>query len=274
MQRILKLEFIKTIGYPAFRAIVVLHAILFLLVVLVGSQIDLGVNGIRVDRLFAFPHVWSTLAWVGSWFNLLLGILVITLVGNEHQFRTFRKQIIDGVSRPQLLVAKMAVIGTLSVYATLLVVISGLAFGILFTENLAGVSILSNVHLVLVLFVQAFAYMMMGMLAALLFKNNALSIMLFLLFYFIIEPILRVFFPSSIDQFFPVKIIANLTPMPDFVGITAGDLIQINGATPTNLYSMGILQEPLSVGYATLVCMGYILVFYIVCRLIVLRRNF
>lgn len=273
MKRIIKLEFIKTLGYPAFRTIVILHAILFFLTLIIGSQIQLSIQGIRIDKLFAFPNVWSTFSWIGSWFNLLLGLIAIMLVGNEHQFRTFRKQIIDGVSRTELLFAKMSVILVLSIYAMLLVIISGLIFGLIYSDQITIGTIFENFHLVLVLFVQSFAYMMLGMLFALLFRSNALSIVTFILFFFPGEPILRAFFPSSIDRFFPIKIISNLTPMPDFVGITTGDLLQVNGA-PAAMPSMGLFQESLSVGMATLVCIVYIGIFYFVNRMIIEKRNF
>ena len=273
MKNIIKLEFIKTLGYPAFRAIIILHAVLFLLVVTIGSQIELSFQGVRVDKLFSFPHVWATFSWIGSWFNLLLGILAIILVGNEHQYRMFRKQIIDGVSRKQLLVGKISIILASSLYAMILVFASSLLFGIIYTDNLSLSLIFSNIHLVLVLFIQAFAYMMLGMLFAFIFKNNALSIVSFILFFFPGEPIIRAFFPSSIDMFFPIKIISNLTPMPDFVGITAGDLIQINGVSPS-MQSMGLLPDSLSVGIATLVCIIYIGIFYFASRMIIERRNF
>ncbi|MHC1702491.1 MAG: ABC transporter permease [Tenuifilaceae bacterium] len=274
MKNIIKLEFLKTLSYPAFRTIIILHAVLFLMVVTISAQIELSVQGIRIDKLFAFPNVWSTFAWIGSWFNLLLGIITIMLVGNEHQFRTFRKQIIDGVKRNHLLLAKMSIVLTLSLYAMVLVFITGLIFGLIYTDQITIAGIFEKFYLVLVLFIQSFAYMMLGMLFAFIFKNNALSIVTFILFFFPVEPILRAFFPSSIDNFFPIKIISNLTPMPDFVGITTSDLIQINGASPASMNNMPFFQESLSIGTATLACIVYIGIFYFLSRLIVEKRSF
>ena len=274
MNNLIKLEFIKTWGYPGFRTIIMLHAILFLLVVSIGGQIQLNVQGIRIDKLFAFPYVWSTFSWIGSWFNLLLGILAIILVGNEHQFRTFRKQLVDGLSRNQILHAKMLVVAVLALYALLIVVLSGLVFGIIYSDSITFSSIFEKTPFVLVLFIQSFAYMMLGMLFAFIFKSNALSIVTFILFFFPVEPILRVFFPTAIDQFFPIKIISNLTPMPDFVGITTSELIQINGSSPASFQNMGILSESLSVGTSTFVCVGYIVIFYILINQIIKRQNF
>lgn len=273
MKNILKLEFIKTLGYPGFRTIVILHAVLFLLVVLIGSQINLQFQGIKLDILVSFPYVWGTLSWIGSWFNILLGILAIILVGNEFQFRTFRKQIIDGVSRNHLLNAKMVVMATLSIYALVLVLIASFLLGFIYSDTITLASIFEKFPFVLVLFIQSFAYMMLGMLFALILKNNALSIVVFILFFFPGEPILRAFFPDTIDRFFPIKIISNLTPMPDFLGITSKQMIQINGQSPS-FQNLGLMPETLSVWVASLVCFAYIVLFYFISRYIIERKNF
>jgi hypothetical protein len=62
--------------------------------------------------------------------------------------------------------------------------------------------------------------------------------------------------------------------MPDFVGITTSDLIQINGSSPASFQNMGVTTESLSVGMSTLICIGYIIIFYIAAKQIVKRYNF
>jgi len=116
--------------------------------------------------------------------------------------------------------------------------------------------------------------MMLGMLIGFIFRTNALSIIMFILFFFPGEPILRAFFPDQIDRFFPIKIISNLTPMPDFLGIATSDMIQVNGSSPLSLQKMGLLQDSLSMGSSILVCLTYIILFYLATKLIVEKRNF
>lgn len=273
MKKILKLEFIKTFGYPGFRTIVILHATLFLLVVAIGSMINLQFQGVNLNILVSFPYVWATLSWIASWFNLLLGILAIILVGNEFQFRTFRKQIIDGVSRNQLLNAKMVVMSVISLYALVLVLLSSFLLGFFFSDSITLAGVFEKFPLVLVLFVQSLAYMMLGMLFALLLRNNAISIVSFVLFFFPGEPILRAFFPDSIDTFFPIKIISNLTPMPDFLGIASKQMIQINGKSPS-FQDMGLMPDTISVWAATLVCIAYIILFYFISKYIIKSKSF
>ncbi|HPF92952.1 MAG TPA: hypothetical protein PLV65_03400, partial [Tenuifilaceae bacterium] len=120
VKKLLAIEGRKTLFYPTFRTIIGLHALLFLIVALVASNINLNIEGIRIDKVFQFPHLWNTLAWIASWFNLLLGILAIMLTCNEFQFRTFRKQLIDGLTRNELIIAKLFVITSLAAYAMIL----------------------------------------------------------------------------------------------------------------------------------------------------------
>lgn len=272
--KLFHIEAIKTFGLASFKAIIAIHTILFLLIAILASNININIQGITVAKLIHFPHVWATFAWIGSWFNLLLGIAVIVLITNELQFRTFRKQIIDGLTRNEILIGKLIVIVLVALYTMLLVFLSGLFFGVVKSPSYAIADLIYGLPILPVLFTQALAYMLMAMLFSLVFRSTALSIVSFILFFFPVEPIIRAFLPDSIDRFFPVKIISNLTPMPDFFSITFGDLIDIQGEAAPNIYSMGIEQKPLPLLITVTIAIAYSLVFIFISKLIVDKKNF
>ncbi len=270
IKTLLKLEWEKTFWNGSFRAIIATYTLLFLMVVLIGSQVGLNINGVRVDKLFVFPHVWQTLSWIASWFNLLLGILMIVLVTSEFQFRTFRKQLIDGISRPQLLIAKGGVAVILALFVVAITLTTAITTGLLM-GNAEQVSAFSGIEVLLVLFIQALAYLVLGILISFSVKNTALSILSFILLFFPIEPIIRAFFSSETGAFFPMKSISDLTPMPDFFGIAAGDLIQINQQfTPEGV----AINEPTISWISTITVVVYIALFSFALRAIVAKRNF
>ena len=270
IKMLLRLEWEKTFWNGSFRAIMAIHVLLFLMVVLVGSQIGLNINGVRIDKLFVFPHVWQTLSWIASWFNLLLGILMIVLVTSEFQFRTIRKQLIDGISRPQLLVAKGGVAVILALFVVIITLFTAITTGLLM-GNTEHTSPFSGIEILIVLFIQALAYLILGILISFSVKNTALSILSFILLFFPIEPIFRAFFSSKITAFFPMKSISDLTPMPDFFGIAAGDLIQINQQfTPEGV----AINEPTISWISTITVVVYIALFSFALRTIVAKRNF
>ncbi|MDD2279457.1 MAG: ABC transporter permease [Bacteroidales bacterium] len=273
LKKLLTIEGHKTLFYPTFRTILIIHAILFLLVTAVASNISLTTQGIRIDKVFQFPHVWNTLAWIASWFNLLLGILAILLVSNEFQFKTFRKHIIDGLSRNEILLSKLFVFTLLAAYTMILVFISGILFGIAKSPTFSINDFIQGLPYLPVLFIQSLGYMLLGMLMAFLFKNSAFSIIAFLLYFFPVEPIIRAFMSDGVAAFMPAKTIANLTPMPDFVGISLSDIIQISNGS-SSLEAMGIGSESLPLLVTTLIAIGYCLLFGLVTKLIVDHKNF
>ncbi len=274
MKRLLQIEKIKALSYPAFRTLMIIHFVLFLLVILVASRIEISFPGFTMSKLYEFPYVWDFFPWIASWFNIFLGIVMILLVGNEFSYRTYRQNYMNGLSRRELVNGKLLLILVVAVYTLLLVTISGLIAGLINTgEDVSG-KLLQNMDILGVYFVQALAYLSLGMLFAVIFRNNALSIILFILYFFPIEPILRAFFPVQVRAFFPIKIISNLTPTPEFLTLTSeSTYMNANGTSQLDFSQIGLLPEKLSMGTTVLVAVAYLCVFVLASHLIMQRRN-
>ena len=275
MRRLFEIEWIKSWNYASFKVILILHFFLFIFVISLSSQVDFSVPGFRLQNLFQFPNVWENFAYVASWFNLFLGILVIILTGNEYSFRTFRQQIIDGLTRDELLWGKGIIIIIIGLYATLMVFMTSVIFGIIFTNNFNISSLFDNSYILLIYFIQAVGYMVIAMLINVLIKNNALSIVLFLGYFALIEPIIRWFFPRDARLFFPIKVISNLTPVPEF--ITQGSEGTKKGFFDTgnmDLREMGIVTKDLPLWSNLLLALGYIGILFFLIRIILKKNNF
>ena len=273
MKSIILNEFTKIWSYMAFRVIILLHFILFFLVVLVTSRLDITIPGFSTDYLYQFPNIWEFFPWVASWFNLLLAILIIVMTGNEYTFRTFRQHVIDGLSRSDLLTGKGFLIIAIAIYSMLMVLLFSLLFGFIFTKDLTAALFVKKTYILLVYFVQAVAYMSTGFLLAILFRNTALAIVLFILLRLIIEPVFRLFFPPAARLYFPMKVISNLTPMPEFLSISSGNQADPGNVDALNLREMGILAEDLPVYLNLLLSIGYTALFIGLAWLLLRRRN-
>lgn len=273
MKSIILNEYTKIWSYTAFRVIILLHFILFFLVVLVTSRLDITIPGFSTDYLYQFPNIWEFFPWVASWFNLLLAILIIVMTGNEYTFRTFRQHVIDGLSRSDLLTGKVFLIITIAVYSMLMVLLFSLLFGFIFTRDMTAGLFVKKTYILLVYFVQAVAYMSTGFLLAILFRNTALAIVLFILYRLIIEPVFRLFFPPEARLYFPMKVISNLTPMPEFLSISSGNKADPGNVDTLNLREIGILAEDLPVYLNLLLALGYTALFIGLAWLLLRRRN-
>jgi ABC-2 type transport system permease protein len=273
MKSIILNEYTKVWSYKAFRVIILLHFILFFLVVLVTSRLDITIPGFSTDYLYQFPNIWEFFPWVASWFNLLLAILIIVVTGNEYTFRTFRQHIIDGLSRFDLLTGKGLLIIAIAVYSMLMVLIFSLLFGFIFTKDLTAAAFVSKTYILLVYFVQAVAYMSTGFLLVVLFRNTALAIVLFILYRLIIEPVIRLFFPQEVRLYFPMKVISNLTPLPEFLSIASGNDQNPGNVDSLNLREIGLMAEDLPVYLNLLLAIAYTSLFIFLAWLLLRKRN-
>ena len=266
-------EITKTWSYRGFRVIMILHFVLFFLVVLVTSGMDITVPGFSTDYLYQFPNIWEYFPWVASWFNLLLAILIIVMTGNEYSFRTFRQHVIDGFSRSQLLSGKVFLILMIGVYSLVMVLFFSLVFGFIFSNDYSGGVLFRKSYILLVYFVQAVAYMSAGFFLAILFRSTALGIIIFILYRLIIEPVIRLFFPQQVRLYFPMKSISNLTPLPEFLSISSGKEAGDPAADSLSFREMGLMAEDLPVLANMGLALGYTAIFIFLAWLMLQKRN-
>jgi len=213
--KLFQIEYIKTSLFKPFRIIITLHFLLYVIAILFGSNINISIPGFSFRKLYMFPDVWQYFTWIASWFNILLVIIIIMLIGNEYNFKTFKQQIINSFDNYEIIAEKTISICFLSIYAFCLVLCTALISGFIFTSELSFSIVFQNSGIILSYLLQTLAFMIFGMLIVILFKNTALSIVLFILYRFLIEPIFRSFFSKDFRIFFPSRLFSNLTPLPD-----------------------------------------------------------
>lgn len=272
MKDLLKIELTKTVFYPTFWAILLLHTIFFFAIIILGSKLNINIHGVQIFRLFSANYIWGTIAWIASWFNLLLAILIIVLIGNELQYNTLRRQVLDGLTRNKILLAKVSLIFALSLYVVFIVILTGIAVGVTSGEPWQG-NFLHGFKYVLILGIQSFAYMALAMLFVMVFRNIALTIVTFLLYFIMIEPIIRFFFPPEIDSLFPMSIISNLTPMPDFMGMLTEEFTKANAIQYSSNIELKSIPESTSFGISIPVCLFYIGLFIASSFFILKKRD-
>ncbi len=244
-ERLLYIEKIKFLNNTGFRVLIILHIVFFFLVLFISSRVEINIPGIDPRKLFQFPYVWNYVTWLASWFNLLFGIVIIVLTGNEFSFRTFRQQVINGTSRTGLFAGKLSVIGIIALYGLILTLISGLVTGFFFSDNIVTKDLFSNIYILSVYFLQTVAYMSVAFLFIILLKNTALAVVLFILYRILIEPVARAVFPLHVRYFFPMKSISGLTPAPKYFMIAGDDASMLShGQNPMQLPGLPEQTEP------------------------------
>lgn len=168
-----------------------------------------------VDTPFVFPRVWHAASWMGGLFFILIGMLYILLVTNEVQYRTHRQNIIDGWSRLDFLKAKFSMLLFLAIVATVLVFLTGLGTGLIYSASFGN--IFSGVYYIGYFALMALLYLMLAFLVSILVKRTGLSIIIYFAIVCIVDNVLWLIFTlkgSQLGYFLPLEAADSLVPNP------------------------------------------------------------
>lgn len=254
--KLLRIELHKLVPYRTVWVILAIYVGLMLLVLYSSSNVTINGRALG-SQMYRLPEFWQTLTYAASFFNLLFGILMIVVITDEYTFRTFRQQVIDGLSRAELVLAKFYVILGLGAVSALFLLLLGLFFGLQHTPQLSAATVFGKMDALAYYFVQAVGYMALALLFAILIKRSGLAIIAFIAYAQVIEPLIHFRLPDSTDKYMPVKVLKSLTPMPG-----QGLLDQLT--TPTEL---------LGQQHAAFFALGYIALFLILAYAILSMRD-
>jgi ABC-type transport system involved in multi-copper enzyme maturation permease subunit len=256
---LLKIEFKKIIPYTTFWVIFIIIFALTPIVFYGAGQFKIDGLPIDMRSIYTFPSVWHNLTYLASWFNLLIGMFLVILVCNEFSFKTFRQHVIDGQNRGDFIISKILLMTSIAIISTFYLFVVGSLFGLI-SGNSADGMYFSEIKYLAVYFIQALGYMTVGMMIAILIRSSALSIIIFI-FSIILESIIQAFIPDSVDQYFPMEIIANLTPNP---------LTEM--MMPPQMPGM-VVPEVLSLNTTLMVAIAYIFAFWGISYFILSKKD-
>lgn len=271
MRRLLHIEWIKLFNYNPFRITLALYFVTFALGILIYPALDKQIPVISLSDLFRFPDVWLFLAWITEPYNAVLALIIIMITTKEFNDHTFKTQVVFGLSRTDLLLQKLLSIALLSLFATLLVGLTSLALGLIYSYKLTLKIAFENTWILGRYLLAAFSYMTIGLLIALLIKNTALSLITFLALRVFVDPVLWLVLRNhEIKWYLPFRTITRLTPVPDLIEIFQRKL---NSSEPVDEASMDVLPGGLPAWLTILMVVLYTgLMIYFSHRLLQRRR--
>ncbi len=220
MRRLLHIEQVKLLNYNPFRITLGIYFIAFTLGLLIYPAVDKEIPVISLSDLFRFPDVWMFLTWITEPYNVLLALIIIMITTKEFNNHTFKTQLIFGLSRTELLLQKLLLIAVLAVFATLMLGLTSLTLGLIYSYKITFKIALENTWVLSRYLISSFAYMSMGLLIALLVKNTALSLLTFLAMRVFVDPVLfLVLRKSEVKWYLPFRTTTQLTPVPNLIEI-------------------------------------------------------
>src|SRR6056297_3810162 len=136
MRKLLHIERIKLLNYLPFQLLIALYAVAIVLGLIIYPLIDKQIPVISLTDLFRFPDVWPFLTWITEPYNILLALIIIMITTNEFSNHTFKTQVIFGIERRDLVTQKILLILALALFATLLVGLTSMVMGLIYSYKL------------------------------------------------------------------------------------------------------------------------------------------
>jgi len=258
MMKLAQLEWMKLRGLVTMRVILLIYAVLLPIMYLLLSQLQFGPFNVP-ETIYEFPSCYGMLAWVSSYFNLMIGVIIIVFITNELKYKTQRQNMIDGLSKRDMILSKFIVVIGLAVCITVYVFILAFIFGLI---N-GGEGMFDGIEQIGVYFIMTLGYFSFAFFFANLVKLPALAILLYLVST-IVEWILGLLTVQNYVQFFPLTTFSGLVPFPtEILNQTVQMEIQSDP-------SSGYIWEQ---GARVLLGLGYMLIFLLISYFVIKKRD-
>tara|TARA_B100000508_G_scaffold140085_1_gene139957 strand:+ start:49529 stop:50344 length:816 start_codon:yes stop_codon:yes gene_type:complete len=211
---------------------------------------------------FVFPDVWGFVTWSSSWFNILIGVIVVIVMTNEYSYRTLKQNIIDGASFKEVIIGKFFIVFILSTIVTLYTLILGIIYG---AANSETMDIWNGINDIPKYYFQTICYFSFAFFFASVLKKPAVSIIFFIVSFiaeFILGQFLKAGGLEQVYAFFPLNSFSNLVPIPILQeAIKMAE--ERTGETPF------ILENSTNL----LVCLFYMTLFFLISLWVIKRRD-
>ncbi|MEN8248539.1 MAG: hypothetical protein ABFS32_06375 [Bacteroidota bacterium] len=265
MIKLLKIDYKKLSNYRTFWVLIILYFATLGLSSSSGMELlkwldsKFGIDEFDVLKIpiYHFPDIWQNLTYASTYFQIVLGIVVVVSVTNEFSYKTIRQNIIDGMDRKDFLISKVIMVFMISLAATLFVFLIGATTGLIYSPESELRFFTKGIEFIPALFLSNFAYLTLVLLFAVWIKRAGLAIGLVLI-YPALEYVFGAILPNSMDPILPYL------PMH---AINA--LIKL----PYHRYAFQEIQDyvdPVSV----MVAIGYIVVFILLAYRNLVKRDF
>jgi ABC-2 type transport system permease protein len=224
MIKLLKIELQKIIPNKTFWVLIILYTILTCIVLVSMQEL---INHITAQAsedaevkipsfsIYRFPDIWHNLTFLAGFFKVFLAVIIIILVTNEYSFKTIRQNIVSGISRMDFMTGKILVITLLSLFATCLIILTGLILGFINSPDISFSKVFREFTFNLAYFLEVFAYLLFALFIAVLVKKSGLAIGLLLLYAYVIEPLVVFKLPDNLERIMPLESISRLIDIPN-----------------------------------------------------------
>lgn len=226
MKRLLQIEFIKLWNNRISKILIIAYFVLLICIALIAAiKFDIGPVKFHLAEqgIFNFPYIWHLNTWIASLLKLFFAIVIVSMTANEYSNKTLKQNLIDGLSKKELIMSKFLTVVTFSLISTVFIFIVSLVLGLMYSDYTETSIIFSDLEYFLAYFFKHVAFFSFCLFLGILIKRSAFALGFLILWWGIIEnlgirfSIWKLFGKESsaaVMNFLPLESMANLIKEP------------------------------------------------------------
>ncbi len=221
MMRLIKLEYTKFKNHSLMLILSMLYVVFFPSIIFYGKEFNDLPDPLPGNIIFyKFPSVWDYQGYIGSWLVFFfLGLIAVFSVVNEVRYKTFRQNIIAGLTRKEYFLAKFYSITAISVLVTIYYAVVCLLIGMFHTKGWTISDAFNNSWAIPRYFLISMGYMTFGLFCGFLIRRSGLSILFYLIYGLAIDVAIKWLANSYVIshgavRFTPMNTMEDLMPLP------------------------------------------------------------
>jgi len=228
MKRLLLIEYHKMMSNRSSRVLIVAYFVLLSLIASIAAiKFDVGPIEFHLAEqgIFNFPYIWHFNTYIAAIFKIFLAVVIVSMVANEYSYKTLKQNLIDGLSKYELLKSKVLMVVALSLSSTVFIFILSLILGYRFSDyNEIGI-VFRDLEYLLAYFIKLVGFFSFCLFLGILIKRSAFALgflavwqmaegIIFGLMKWKLSDLVSYVSAEQVFAFFPLNSMSELIPQP------------------------------------------------------------
>jgi len=228
MKRLLLIEYHKMMSNRSNRMLIIAYFVLLSLIASIAAiKFDIGPIEFYLAEqgIFNFPYIWHFNTFIAAIFKIFLAVVIVSMVANEYSYKTLKQNLIDGLSKYELLKSKVLMVVALSLSSTVFIFILSLILGYRFSDyNEIGI-VFRDLEYLLAYFIKLVGFFSFCLFLGILIKRSAFALgflavwqmaegIIFGLMKWKLSDLVSYVSAEQVFAFFPLNSMSELIPQP------------------------------------------------------------
>lgn len=179
MLRLLQIEFIKLWNNRASKILILSYFILMILIAGISMiKVDFGPLKFHIADvgIFNFPYIWHFNTFMAAFLKVFLAIVIVSMIANEYSNKTIKQNLIDGLSKKELILSKFLTIGVFSLASTIFIFLISLLIGLIYSDFNEFSIIFSDLEYLAAYFIKLIGFFSFCFFVGILVKRSAFAL--------------------------------------------------------------------------------------------------